>query len=243
MMTNVLKPVWVVSVILILSGCSSVPISNAGFSQHRSSHSRYADKELTELDVLGIPSTLLLDDDHITKTLSEKSAIELHPHSKLLLLQSGTDFPDSEMVQSMSQFWDISVLSGDSRNYPKENLNTILRYTAATGGNDFIVVYWGVIQSAKSDLHSKNVSWIPMLGWSLPDEETKMRVIVKFAIIDVKNGQWKTFQAEPIESAFLSSIHNREGKNQVQEIEIKRAIYAKVSEDFFNKFSKASQHF
>ena len=59
------------------------------------------------------------------------------------------------MVNSMSKYWDISTLSGDSRSYEQGNLNKLLRYTAASGGNQYVVVYWGVIATAEKKLTDK----------------------------------------------------------------------------------------
>ena len=65
-----------------------------------------------------------------------------------------------------------------------------------------------------------------------------MRVVLKFAVIDVASGQWKTIQTMPVEDDFLSTIMSRDGKNQHAEIEMKKAVYARAADELFEKLAK-----
>jgi len=232
--------VMVILVVSVLSGCASTSISDSGYNRVQG-HSRHhngepvVSKELNELAVIGIGAKSKFDEAVIAQSLTEKKPFSLHANSRVLLLQSGARFPDSEMVSSMSKYWDVSTLSGDSRDYVDSHLNNVLRYTAATGGRDIVVVYWGVIESAKQDLQAKNISWIPLVGWPLADEKTQMRVVLKFAVIDVASGQWEMFQPEPVEHQFLSRMINRNGKSQQAEIDIKKSIYEHAAKALFNR--------
>lgn len=151
--------------------------------------------------------------------------------SSVLLIQSGADFPDSTMVESLSAYWNINQVSGDNSNYRETDLNALLRYTAASGGNGTILVYWGIVETADKNMGTKNVSWVPIVGWSLPDEVTNMRIRLKFAVIDVKSGSWQLFQTKSVENEYLSSIINREGKGQQKVIELKKLVYQKAAEE------------
>ena len=238
------KIVLLILTISIVAGCASTSISDSGYkrnNEQRSWHQNYepeAGKELNELAVIGVAPNATFDEEQILKSLKEAKPFELTSGSRILLLQSGAQYPDSEMVNSMSSYWDVSTLSGDSRHYAnKGSLNKLLRYTAATGGNGYVVVYWGVIETAEKNLQTKGISWVPLLGWSLPDEKTQIRVILKFAIIDVASGQWKMFQPSPVKDEFLSAIINRDGKAQGVEIEMKKAVYARAAKELHMKLA------
>jgi uncharacterized protein YceK len=242
MIKKIVLPVLVVS---LLCGCTTTSISDSGYqrsSDHRYPHSyeSQTEKELDELAVLGVTSSFKFDERALDRALKEAETFVLNSGSRILLLQSGAQFPDSEMVAGLSKYWEISTLSGDNRNYKHENLNQLLRYTAATGANNYIVVYWGVVETAQKNLQTKGVSWIPLVGWSMPDEKTQMRVVLKFAVIDVVSGQWKTFQPTPVEDNFFSSIMDRGGKSQSKEIELKKAVFTQAADELFKRFSTPS---
>lgn len=40
---------------------------------------------------------------------------------------------------------------------------------------------------------NKVVSWVPILGALVPDENQRMRIRLKVALIDVKSGKWEMF--------------------------------------------------
>lgn len=227
----------------MLAGCSTTSISNSGYKKKPSAkwnHSQTieVDNELNELAVLGITPDFKRLKPDLAELLKTSLPIRVPSGSRILAIQSGTDYPDSKMLSSMSEYWDVSTLSGNRRNYSQDNLNELLRYTAARGGNEFLIVYWGVIETAQKNLQTKSVSWLPLVGWSLPDKKTQMRVLIKFAVIDVRSGQWKTLQSTPAHSDFLSTIMNRNGKNRLAEIKIKEEVYSMAAKELFNRISK-----
>ncbi len=69
-------------------------------------------------------------------------------------------------------------------------LDMAFRLTAAKAGAETLIVYWGVLESAREGYATKTISWIPIVGSLLPDEKQQMRIRLKAAIIDVKTGYW-----------------------------------------------------
>ena len=230
----------IVGLILVSTyGCASRSISDTGYSQSERRgyyKSEVESKELEELVVLGIDKKQAINQGAIEKALTNFKKINIPKDSSILLVQSGSEFPDSVMIESLSDYWNVNQVSGDSRKYKESNLNNVLRYTAATGGNGSIFVYWGIVETSEKNLGTKNVSWVPIVGWSLPDEVTNMRIRLKFAVIDVKTGNWQLFQPKPVEEEFFSSIMNREDKDQEKVIELKKLVYKKAAEELHKKF-------
>lgn len=227
---------------VVLLGCSTKPISNAGYKGEDSYRYGYqgANTELEELAVLGVQTDMEMSEEDIHRALHTATSVKLNRGSHIMLVQSGTDYPDSEMVENMSKYWGVSTLSGNGSRYEGMDLHRLLRFTAAKGGNDQVVVYWGVIESANENLHTKGVSWVPIVGWSVPDETTRMRVVLKFAVIDVSTGRWKTFQSTSVEDELVTSIINRSGEIQQQEIELKKAIYSIAVEQLYHYFNSST---
>ncbi len=224
--------------VVFLFSCSK-SISETGYAQSENKVPGYnaQQKELNELKVLGIRNLSSITEENISEVMATATSVDLPKGDSILLIQSGADYPDSEMIESMSQYWDVNILSGSNDKYSGDNLNKALRYIAASGGNKHLVVYWGIVETAKKSLASKNISWVPFVGWSLPDENTQMRIRLKFAIINVETGSWKMIQPSPVEEEFMSSIIGREGKEQEKVIELKKLVYANAAKQIFEKFN------
>ncbi len=229
---------------LVLSGCATSSISDTGYSSPQESlrNSNYyiesGTRELDEQAVLGVAEVGNIDEALIRKSLKKSENVSIPKGSSILLIQSGAEYPDNEIVQAMSQFWDVNILSGDSRDYDKKGLHHKLRYMAATAGNRHVVVMWGIVETAEQKLATKNISWVPLVGWSLPDEQTKIRIGLKIAIIDVETGNWRMFNPKSQEDEFFSSIMNRAGEDQEKVIDLKKVVYHQSAKELYEKFTK-----
>ncbi len=224
---------------IFLGGCVTKSISETGYAQSESNgrvSNTQRSKELNELQVLGIKNLSAITEENISEVLATSSPVELPKGSSILLIQSGADFPDSEMVESMSEYWDVNIVSGSNDKYSEGNLNKALRFIAASGGNKHLIVYWGIVETAKKTLGTRGISWVPLVGWIIPDENTQMRISLKFAIIDVEKGSWKMFQPSAVEKEFMSTFIDRKGKEQQKVIELKKLVYADAAKKVFEKF-------
>ena len=230
--------------LLIISGCAAQSISDTGYSSSKDSRksannfSEPVSKELDEQAVLGLAQVGAINEVVIRETLAKSTGVAIPKDSSILLVQSGAEYPDSEMVQAMSQFWNVNIFSGDSREYEKQGLHQKLRYIAATGGNSHLVVVWGIVETAEQNLATKNISWVPLVGWSLPDEQKNIRISLKIAVIDVASGDWRMFNPKALEDEYFSSLMNRAGEDQQMVIEMKKKVYQEAAKELYNKFKK-----
>ncbi len=114
------------------------------------------------------------------------------------------------------------------------SLNKALRLAAARSGAKTIIVYWGILDSARENLATKTISWVPVVGSVLPDEAQKMRIRVKGAVLDVATGNWMMITARSFDDMRISADINRAGSDQAQVAYLKEKAYA----DFVNSLIK-----
>lgn len=207
-------------------GCARTrSISNSGYhAEHGGPFGHRG--ELNEFDVLGIRPQVLISEDDIQEALQRSRPIQLTPASTILVVQSGAMFPDAPMVESLSQYFRVIPFSGLPPESKREegaaqSSNSVhyfesLRLAAARSGSVTILVYWGVLESAREDLATKTVSWVPVVNWLVPDERQHMRLRLKLVLIDVRSGNWTEFSPDAIRDATYSTKPRREAVDQRQ---------------------------
>lgn len=225
---------------LLLVGCETRSISDSGYRSESSGRSRVAPTryagELNELDVLGIERNPKIADDDIAKALDGAVRVKLAKGGKILLVQSGAQFPDEPMVAGLSQALTVTPFNGLPGSFEREAYHKALRLAAARGGCEAIVCYWGVLECARQSLDSKAVSWVPIVGSVVPDEHQYMRIRLKVAIVDVRTGHWTMFSPEPAEDKALSARLGRERSDQAQVNKLKQQAYASAARDLIKAY-------
>jgi hypothetical protein len=148
-------------VVLVLAGCETHSISNSGYDHAAYRYGRVpADGyvgELSELDVVGIAPDAMITDADIATALRDISRPQLQRNSRILLIQSGADFPDEPMVTALSQHFRVLPFSGrpTAKSNPGAPYAKTLRLAAARGGYDKIICYWGVLESEQKESGDK----------------------------------------------------------------------------------------
>jgi hypothetical protein len=171
--------------VLFFSGCTTRSISNSDSYGGRGYYYGHGPQiggyqgELSEFDVLGVDRRGQITDADIASTLATvNTAARLTRASRILLIQSGADFPDAAMHEAMQQHFHVASFPGKPVRPPAQSetarntgagperasYSKSLRLTAAQGGYDKIVCYWGQLESAEVDQATKIISWIPIIG-------------------------------------------------------------------------------
>jgi hypothetical protein len=236
--------------IMLLAGCAKVrSLSNSGYPERRTSCGfgflprpdgtdpgfEYRG-ELSEFDVLGITLGEVASEAEIQRTLDKSKRVRLTPDSSILLIQSGALFPDGPMVTKLSEHFQVIPFSGvpsvrqtrsgaQTESPDPESYAKSLRLTAARGGAEVIVCYWGILESETENLATKTVSWVPVVNWMVPDEKQHMRIRVKVALIDVRSGNWAVFSPQPFEDRRISTSPRRGVVDQKQIERLKQQAY------------------
>ncbi|MDY0742981.1 hypothetical protein SNE35_00615 [Paucibacter sp. R3-3] len=233
---------------LVLGGCATRSISNAGCDSSRSyGCEANAPAELSEFDVLGIARDARPNDADIAAALARPRVLRLDHASRLLLIQSGSAFPDAPMRDALAARYTVGSFSGmrpwqakgstadvvDAVSYARS-----MRLAAAQGGFDKVLVYWGVLESARKNNVASNVSWVPVIGWVLPDEREHMRIRLRLALIDVASGQWEMLEPPPVADDALSSVLSRRDVDQTLVAQLKDRGYATAVESLRQRFER-----
>ena len=203
---------------LLLVGCKTRSISNSGYNAGRGNYGPtdgYVG-ELSEFDVLGVDAAGAVTDAEILGALDTRTSVRLGKNSRVMLIQSGADFPDNSMQEGLSARYNVGPFSGKSRTAKDAtaSYSKSLRLAAARGGYDKILCYWGVLESGRARELTKGVSWVPIVGYFVPDETESMRIRLKAVLIDTATGNWVMIQPEPVTDKQLSSIVSRESSDQ-----------------------------
>jgi hypothetical protein len=234
----------------LVAGCakSARSISHSGYAKP-GSYCRYAPGdglsdpafeyrgELSEADVLGISRGEITSEAEIRRTLETARPVKLRPGSSILLIQSGALFPDGPMVTALSKHFSVVPFSGlpalrrtsaggvQTESPDPESYSKALRLTAARGGVDLVLCYWGMLESESERLPTKTVSWVPLVHWVVTDEKQHMRIRLKVALVDVRSGNWSVFSPRPFADARLSTSPRRGAVDQRQVERLKQLAY------------------
>jgi hypothetical protein len=251
-----------VIVSLSLAGCarSVRPISNSGYEAQPSGFRSGAPwsnpnpafayrGELSEFDVLGISRGAVVSDTEIERTLAGARRIRLRPGNSILLIQSGALFPDGPMVNELSKHFRVVPFSGvppagrgfrnaQFESGDAESFSRSLRLAAARGGNDLILCYWGVLESANAKLATKTISWVPVVNWIVPDEKEHMRLRLKLALVDVRTGDWAMLSPEPMDDSRISRSPRRNVADQKLVESLKQRAYTAGAKELLREYSE-----
>lgn len=227
------RRILIVALLLIAVGCADTrSISNAG--------GRYENPfyhgELDEFAVLGIDPTERITEADIQSAAAVTDPVRLEMGSRVLLLQSGAPFPDDPMKRAFEAHYEVTPFNGSPVEEAGAGYSRALRLVAAKGDQDAIVAYWGMLESARSDLATKGVSWIPIVGPMIPDEAQQMRIRLKFVVMDVRTGRWTSFTTRPGKSLSVSNKLGRKDDDAEQVDELKEAGYPKAVAEFVARF-------
>jgi len=207
--------------------------------------------ELSEYDVLGITRGEVTSEKEIRRAIDQAKPVRLRPDSSILLIQSGAMFPDGGMVSEMEKHFRVIPFSGipavrktaggeRTESFDPDSYSKSLRLTAARGGAQVIVCYWGILESENEQLVTKTVSWVPVVNWIVPDEKQHMRIQLKIALIDVATGDWSIFTPRPFEDARVSRSPRRGAVDQKQVNTLKSKVYEAAAAEILKLYSAPS---
>jgi hypothetical protein len=226
--------VFLLSVALALAGCGTRSISNSGFQDgtYRTAGNPFYKGELSEFAVIGIQPSESISEQDIAAASASREPVVLPRGANIMLLQSGAPIPDEAMLKAAQQYFTVTPFSGVPEESAKESVaySRALRLAAARAGAQFIVCYWGLLESQVDKHGTKVISWIPIAGSIVPDETQRMNIRLKFVVMEVKSGQWTTLRSEPFDDKSMSNRVGRAGSDQKQVETLKRKAYQQAVE-------------
>jgi hypothetical protein len=229
--------------LVLLSACATRSISDSGvreksFFGGSSSSNPFYRGELTEFNVLGIDLKANVSEADIQAAMAVTPKLRVPKASSLMLIQSGAMIPDEVMVKALEKHYSVAAFTGVPETGDKyANQSRVLRLAAAKGGNEKLVVYWGLLESGSVKHGTKIVSWIPLVGGMVKDETQRMRIRLKVAIVDVKTGQWDMFLPEPFEDTDSSGRNSRAASDQAQVMLLKDKGYRAAVDELVKRYA------
>ena len=235
--------VLIAATALMLGGCAMRSISDSGYRSEsgywsRTSSNPFYKGELSEFQVLGIDPEAKVTQEDIDRALESKQRLTLPKGCSIMLIQSGAMIPDESMVKVLEKYYNVLVFSGVPLSKEGKDYAMSLRLAAAKGGCEKIVSYWGLLETAQKSYATKTVSWVPLVGGAIPDENQQMRIRLKVAVVDVKDGRWQMFSPEPFEDTAVSARYTRESSDHGQVALLKTKAYETTAEDLVKRYSK-----
>jgi hypothetical protein len=172
-MTHLPARLAALAFVALVSGCADTrSISNPG-RPGGDGNGTYKG-ELSDFDVVGLAPGSESD---------ASTTVALHPHMRVLLVQSGAVFPDERLVSALSKHFEVGVASG----IPTQTLGEQgLRHAAARGGFEALIAYWGVLESSQHATVGAAASWVPIAGIFVPDSSQRMRIRLRIVVLDVR---------------------------------------------------------
>ena len=221
-------------------GCQTRSISNSDYGG-----SWMYRGELSELEVLGVAADEKITEADIAAALAAEPKVALRRGDRVVVVQSGAQFPDDPMLKALEPLYSVVPLSGvpaEDRRYresaptPKQPLDKSLRLAAAKAGAKTLIVYWGVLESGREEHGTKIISWVPVVDRVVPDEKQKMRIRLKAAVIDVATGAWEFVIPEAYNDTATSARLNREESDQGQVARLKAKGYEALAKALTDRY-------
>src|SRR5687767_6675639 len=193
----------------LLSSCKTRSISDSGYREgYGEPGSALYRGEITELDVLGAPA--------VAPTVEGYAPVTVKRGDRLLVIQSGALLPDEPMLKELERYFSIAAFSGIPSKEQESTYAERLRSAALNGGCTRLFVYWGVLESARRGEPTKVLSWLPVVGPTLPDSTQTMRIRLKGFLVDARSGRWTMVMADSFEDQRTSAPIVRERSDQRQ---------------------------
>jgi hypothetical protein len=144
-------------------------------------------------------------------------------------------FPDDPMQRALGTCFSATPFSGIVDKKSDLNYNRAFRMAAAQGGFDYVLCYWGVLESADRKLATKTVSWVPIVGRLVPDQTQQIRIRLKLLAIETKTGRWLMVAPDPLDGDAISAKLTREQSDQGLVAILKERGYAALVEELAAK--------
>lgn len=189
-----MKPIVFLLLALVLFGCAQ----NRSISSYRYDYNSAYKGELSQIGFLKDVS------DPNTQAKEEHFAVK--KTDKIMIIQSGQAYPDSELLSVLPKESKIVPISGIPEN---GNIDRIpLRSATKTGNIDFVLGFWGTIRNTG---------------------DNKMIIVLSAILANPREGTWKylevSSQPEPIDWSFF----DRQKTDDLQIQRIKQKVYFELA--------------
>lgn len=210
-----------------------------------------ASPQLTEQELFGWdPSAEITEEDIQAALIEAEDEINIPQNASVILVQSGEKIPDIEMRKEMEKYYKVATFSGISPSKQSATNKTspvaansyilTLRYLGARGRQSRVIVYWPTLEAGSVNKQTKDIVWQDYQPGSNIDKVSSLRYSSRFAIIDVKSGNWEMYTPASQETSIPITTT---GKTTAADIEtaIKKArqqMYQMNTQEIYSRFTQ-----
>ncbi len=192
-MKSLLPLVAALSCALFSGACATRSISNTAMPWGNQNTTYRG--ELSEFDVVGTS---------VGTSSSQSPGVRLQPGDRILLLQSGAMFPDQALVDELAKTFQVSTASGIPSGWTEGGVG--LAGAAQRGGYAAVISCWGTLESGSNATEGIAAAWIPIVGLFVPSENLRMRIRLRFVVVDTMTRNWIYVTPDPKEDERVSSL-------------------------------------
>ncbi|MGB7803146.1 hypothetical protein [Buttiauxella sp.] len=206
--------------------------------------------QLTEQELFGWdPSAEITEEDIQDAIAQAEEEISIPRNAAIILVQSGEKTPDTDMQKELEKHYKVATFSGippfkkiTANKEPLTVANSYiltLRYYGARGRQSTVIVYWPTLQMGIFDKQANSVVW---QDYQPPGKNiliSSLRYVTRYAVIDVKTGNWEMFSPTSIETAIPAATANTTKAKDLEDgvKKSKQQTYQINAQEIYSRFS------
>ncbi|RJT23739.1 hypothetical protein [Buttiauxella izardii] len=212
--------------------------------------------QLTEQELFGWDPTAEITEEDIQDAIAQaEEEISIPRGASLILVQSGEKNPDADMQKELEKYYKVATFSGippSKRSHANKEPSAIansyaltLRYLGAKGRQSTVIVYWPTLQMGKFDKEANAVVWQDYQPGSNNDQISSLRYLTRYAVIDVKTGNWEMYSPTSIETAIPTPPVNTTKVKDLENVikKSKQQTYQVNAQEIYSRFTSGkSKH-
>ena len=164
-------------------------------------------------------------------------------------MQSGEKTPDTDMQKELEKHYKVATFSGippskkiNVNKEPSTSPNSYMltqRYFGARGRQSTVIVYWPTLQMGIFDKQANSVVWQDFQPVNNNNQISSLRYLTRYAVIDVKTGNWEMYSPASIETAIpITPASTTKAKDLEDVVKTsKQQTYQANAQEIYSRFS------
>lgn len=209
-----------------------------------------ASPQLTEQELFGWdPSAEITEEDIQDAIAQAEDEISIPRNASIILVQSGEKTPDTDMQKELEKHYKVATFSGippskkiTANKEPSTVANSYmltLRYFGARGRQSTVIVYWPTLQMGIFDKQANSIVWQDFQPKGNNTQINSLRYITRYAVIDVKTGNWEMYSPASIETAIPITPASTTKAKDLEDVvkKSKQQTYQANAQEIYSRFS------
>ena len=206
--------------------------------------------QLTEQELFGWDPSAEITEEVIQDAIAQaEDEISIPRNASIILVQSGEKTPDTDMQKELEKHYKVATFSGippskkiNVNKEPSTSPNSYmltLRYFGARGRQSTVIVYWPTLQMGIFDKQANSFIWQDYQPVANNTQINSLRYVMRYAVIDVKTGNWEMYSPTSIETKIPGIATNTTPENTLEDVikKSKQQTYQANAQEIYSRFS------